>query len=638
MIHTVNRLAKSLFRKRSFIVALLQSTLILFSLLLAWSLRFEFHLPDKRTLLLAAPLLLVVRLAAIFRFNLLHGWWRYTGVSDALDIAKAVLLGSMAFFVINRYIFGILSFPLSVYLLEAMITGILLGSVRLISRVVAESVRENSNSKSLIILGAGTAAHSLIRAIKQEDSGYTAVGCLDDDYTKRNLKILGVPVLGTIDMLPRLAAELGVEEVLIAVPSATGSEMTRFVEICEHAGLRFRTVPALKDLISGELTISQCRDVNVEDLLGRKPADIDLQSVRKQLQDTIVMITGAAGSIGAELCRQVLEYGPAKLICVDHNETGIFYLERELSDKKYGDRVTYSVADIRNVERMTKLMWESKVEVVFHAAAYKHVPVMEHNVSEAVANNVFALVQLLEVAEDAGCHTFVLISSDKAVKPTSVMGCTKRLGELIMAAWPSPKMKCISVRFGNVLGSSGSVIPVFKEQIRNNLALTITHPEIVRFFMTISEAVALVLQGAVIGKHRDILVLDMGEPIRIVDLANTLVRLSGKTSEQVELKFTGLRPGEKLYEELFYDEEVVYDTSCEKIKRTQGAVMQWEVLRRHLEELQSTLFINGARPIRKKIAEIIPEYIMTKQDLANKEFVAEQAGASLSASSSELRQ
>jgi FlaA1/EpsC-like NDP-sugar epimerase len=616
MLRIVNRLAHVLLRQRSVFVAIFQCVLILCSLLISWALRFEFHLPYTRTLIVSAPLLVAVRLAAIYRFNLLHGWWKYTGISDALDIVKAVVLGSAGFFLINRLVLGAYAFPLSVYLIEGMITGVLLMGVRLASRVVAESVLEESNSKRLLIIGAGTGAHTLIRGIKQEGSGYCAVGCLDDDQSKRKLKILGVPVLGTVDMLPRVANELQVEEILIAVPSATGPEMTRFVDICQKAGVPFRTVPALKDLISGEITVGQCREVAVEDLLGREPIRIDLESVRDQLHGKVVLVTGAAGSIGSELCRQILEYGPAKLVCVDHNETGIFYLERELSVRKYGSQVKYFVADIRSVERMSKIMWECGVRAVFHAAAYKHVPVMESNVSEAVGNNVFGLVQLLEIAEEAGCETFVTISSDKAVNPTSVMGCTKRVGELIMAAWPSAKMRCISVRFGNVLGSSGSVIPVFKEQIQNGMPLTITHPEIERFFMTISEAVALVLQGSVIGEHRDILVLDMGEPVRILDLANTLVRLSGKTADQVEFKFTGLRPGEKLYEELFYQGELVASTSCEKIKRTRGCVLPWDVLRRHLDELQSTLFVDGARPIKAKICEIVPEFLQNTKTTA----------------------
>jgi len=608
MLKHVNQLATTLLHQRSWAIGTFQASLIFFSLLLAWMLRFDFHLPQRSILLTAAPVLIVIRLVVIAHCNLSHGWWRYTGVSDALDVARAVSLGSALFFLINRYGLGLTSFPISVYLLEALLTGTSLAGVRLLSRVIAESVLEDSNSVRVLIVGAGTAAQMLIREIKQPRSGYAAVGCVDDDPSKRKLKIHGIPVLGAVDELPRLVVQQAVEEILIAVPSASSTQMRRFVEICERSGARFRTVPSLRDLISGELTMKQVREVKLEDLLGREPVTIDLASVRNHLAEKVVMVTGAAGSIGSELCRQIVEYGPSKLICVDHSETGIFYLERELSRRPLGSSAHYVVADIRNTERMTKLLWEAHVEIIFHAAAYKHVPVMESNVPEAVMNNVFGLVQLLELAEEADCKTFVAISSDKAVKPTSIMGCTKRLGELILAAWPSPAMRCVSVRFGNVLGSSGSVIPVFTEQLRNGQPLTITDPEIKRFFMTIREAVSLVLQAFVIGKHREILVLDMGEPVRILDLAHTLIRLSGKHVGEVPLSFTGLRPGEKLYEDLFYDDETVLQTVCEKIKRTQGSVMEWKELKRHLEDLQSTLFVDGARPIKKKLKEIVPQY------------------------------
>ncbi len=605
----VYRSVMGLFRRRSLAVAVFQSFLVLVSLEIAWILRFsEFSLPPRQILLVSAPLLISLRLLAGARYNLLHGWWRYTGVSDALDIAKAVITASIPFLVVNRYLLGIKAFPLTVYAIELLLTGCMFGAVRLWSRILAESVLDNSGSKRMIIIGAGIGAQMLVREMKQSNTGCIAVGCLDDDRSKRNLKIHGVPVLGPVSMLPNLVRAEDIDEVLIAVPSATGAQMTRFVNFCEESNVRFRTVPSLKDLISGELTLKQVREVNVDDLLGREPVRIDLESVRAHLTGKAVMVTGAAGSIGSELCRQIIEYGPSKLVCVDNNETGIFYLERELCSRSYSSRVQYSVADIRNAKRMTKIMWEAQVKTVFHAAAYKHVPVMEMNVPEAVTNNVFGLMELLKVAEEAGCHTFVTISSDKAVNPTSVMGCTKRLGELVMASWPSTSMRCISVRFGNVLGSRGSVIPLFNEQIRNGLPLTITHPDIERFFMTITEAVSLVLQGAVVGEHRDILVLDMGAPIRILDLAKTLVRLSGKNLADVKFEFTGLRPGEKLWEDLFYDDEVVTDTSFKKIKRTQGSVLEWSMLKEHLQELQSTLFVDGARPIKKKIKEIIPEY------------------------------
>ena len=385
--------------------------------------------------------------------------------------------------------------------------------------------------------------------------------------------------------------------------------MRRFVSMCEKTGLPFRTVPGLAELLCDRTSLRNVRNVRLEDLLGREPIHLDLNSVRAHVKGRVVMVTGAAGSIGSELCRQIVGFEPSRLVCVDQNETGIFYLERELPAHSKNLSVVYCVADVCDSARMRKIFAENRVSIVFHAAAYKHVPVMESNVPEAVSNNVFGLTRLLEVAENAGCKGFVMISSDKAVNPSSVMGCTKRIGELILAAWPADGMRCLSVRFGNVLGSSGSVVPLFQEQLRNNQPLTITHPEIRRYFMTISEAVSLVLQGFAIGDHGDILVLDMGEPIRILDMAHTLIKLCGKAKDGVEIKFTGLREGEKLFEELFYPNEQVLPTVCGKIKRTKnGSLVLWPELSHHLEELRACMHVNGSALLRQKMREIVPEY------------------------------
>ncbi|HEV2698704.1 MAG TPA: nucleoside-diphosphate sugar epimerase/dehydratase, partial [Terriglobales bacterium] len=426
--------------------------------------------------------------------------------------------------------------------------------------------------------------------------------------SKAAVRIGGAPVLGSVDQLPSVVEAYAPDEVLIAVPSASGRQMQRFVEICERANAMFRTVPTLRDVIDGKIAISKFRQVRVEDLLGRDPVNIDLEAVRSRIANRVVMVTGAAGSIGSELCRQVLEYEPAELLCVDQSETGIFYLERELSSQRNGCRQVFMVADIGDTQRMEKIFSQHVPEVVFHAAAYKHVPVMEANVGAAVTNNVLALLDLLGAADDKGCKSFVLISSDKAVNPTSTMGATKRIGELIISRRPSKGMRSVAVRFGNVLGSSGSVIPVLQEQLRNGKPLTVTHPEIKRFFMTTREAVSLVLQAFAIGEHGDTLVLDMGKPVKIVDLAQTLIQLSGSKNDEVEIEFTGLRPGEKLLEELFYPDEIVCETSCPKIKKARHAVRPWSELQSQLDELRGTLYIDGSSPIRAKLKQIIPEY------------------------------
>ena len=468
-----------------------------------------------------------------------------------------------------------------------------------------------------MLIGAGSAAQIVIREIKRMRNSYEVVGCVDDDRSKFGIKIHGVPVIGSVDQLPALLAAHPVDEVLIAVPSATGKQMQRFVGSASKSGIRFKTVPALRDIINGQGSIREFRDVNLEDLLGRDAVEIDLRSVRERIEGRVVLVTGAAGSIGSELCRQILEYGPAALLCLDQSETGIFYLQQELSKLRADSHTIFCVADVGDHERLRKVFTEHSPEVVFHAAAYKHVPVMERNVQEAVKNNVFALLNLLEIAEGNGCETFVVISSDKAVNPTSIMGATKRVDELIISCRPANGMRCVSVRFGNVLGSNGSVVPIFQEQLRTGQTLSITHPEIKRFFMTGHEAVSLVLQAFAIGEHGDTLVLDMGEPVRILDLARTLIRLSGRSEREVGIEFTGLREGEKLTEELFYATEEVHPTRFEKIKRTRSPLDGWCKLHRHLDELRTSMSVDGAEPVRRKIKEIVPEYSYESNNLPN---------------------
>ena len=601
-------LARALLSRNSWFVGAFQALLIFVSLILAWFLRFDFTLPDRRMLVGAACLLILVRISMIGAFGLLHGWWRYTGLSDAFDVTKCVFSGSVIFIILSRAIYK-QAFPRAIYLLEPLLTAGMLIGVRIFSRVLAESVRQDlAAATKVLLIGAGVGAQMVVREISRPGSEYAPLGFVDDDQSKHGLKIEGLPVFGAVDRLPGLVAHYPVDEILIAVPSASSQQMQRFVEICERARVKFRTVPALRDVIAQRVSISDFRDVNVEDLLGRNPVEIDLHSVRSEICGRSVVVTGAAGSIGSEICRQLLDHEPATLVCVDQSETGMFYLERELLARNGHTSLRCHVADVGNRKRMDKIFREVHPEAIFHAAAYKHVPLMEENVSAAVQNNVFGLMNLLEAASENDCRRFVLISSDKAVNPSSVMGATKRIGELIIAHQPTNGMRCLSVRFGNVLGSSGSVIRTLQEQLRNREPLTVTHPEVNRFFMTIREAVSLVLQASVIGEKGDTLVLDMGQPILILDLVRTLIQLSGKNENDVAIRFTGLRDGEKLSEELFYENEDVGLTSFPKIKRARGHVREWHALRSQLEELEETLFLNGADSIRAKIKEILPEY------------------------------
>lgn len=605
----IHRLPKSFFLLglRAWFIGIFEAALVLASFVVAWMLVNNFRVPGTRVLLIVSPILLSLRLVSIAYFGLLHGWWRYAGIGDILDILKSVVTGSAVIWPILWIALGPAHFPVSVLILEAFLTAAFLAGVRVLSRILAESIRDYSPLKTRIALfGAGYTAQLIIREACRPETTYIVVACFDDNISKRGMKLSGVPVVGSCDALPEFIEKYNIQEVLVAVPSATSGQMRRFVSICEDSGVRFRTVPALRDFIAGQGTIEQIRDVELDDLLGREPVQLDLNSVHKHIKGKAVMITGAAGSIGSELTRQILGYAPSILLCVDQNETGIFYLQRELAARA-GETAVYVVADIGDSERMRKLCSTYSVEIIFHAAAYKHVPVMETNVQEAVSNNVFALTRLLNVAERTGCKKFVMISSDKAVNPTSIMGCTKRIGELILSAWPADGMQCVSVRFGNVLGSSGSVVPVFQELIKRNCPLSITHPDVERFFMTIREAVALVLQASVIGTHGDILVLDMGDPIRIVDLAQTLIRLSGRQVNQIPIQFTGLRPGEKLFEELFYPTERILQTECSKIRRTSTQIAEWSELERQLEHLHASLYVDGPDPVRARMMQIVPE-------------------------------
>ena len=434
---------------------------------------------------------------------------------------------------------------------------------------------------------------------------------MDDDPSKSGMNINGIKVLGRVEDLPNLVELHDVDEILIAVPSATDKQMERFLEICDQTEVQFRTLPGLKEILNGTVSIKELREVRLEDLLGRRPVNMDLAAVRREIEGRCVLITGAAGSIGSELCRQIIQYDPACLVCVDQCETGLFHLQADLKRRRIHSDLIVRVADITDSERMRAIFESYMPGTVFHAAAYKHVPMMEANVEEAIKNNVIGLITLLDLAEETECESFVLVSSDKAVNPRSIMGATKRIGELVLASRPNAGMRCASVRFGNVLGTAGSVVPVLQEQLRNNEPLTLTHPEARRFFMTLGEAVALVIQAFAIAEHGDILVLDMGEQVRILDLARNLVKLSGKHLDDVSVTYTGLRPGEKIDEELFYVTEQVLSTSHDRINRARGTITPWTELQKKLDELQVHLASADPDQLRRRVQDLVPEYSWT---------------------------
>lgn len=597
---------KMLLRHTGWFIGLFQAALIFLSLVFAWLLRFDFSLPDRPLLISAAPILILLRLGSLGACGAFHGWWKYTGVSDVIDLLKGIALGSAAFVVSMRFVFAESAFPRSIYFLEPLVTLMLLAGVRFFSRALFDSVRQDErSSKRVALIGAGVAGQMILRELRQPHSHCLAVACVDDDSSKHGLKIQGVPVMGTIAELPLVLSKNPVDEVLIAVPSATAVQMRRFVAVCKEAGVKCRTVPSLREIIAGEVSVNQIRDVNVEDLLGREPVQLHLEAVLPRFRNKCVLVTGAAGSIGSELCRQLLACHPRRLICADRNETGMFYLHRELESRCTDVRARFCVTDVSNADEISRLCENERPEVIFHAAAYKHVSLMQNCSREAIRNNVFALLTLLDAAGQNGCDSFVFISSDKAVRPTSVMGATKRVGELILSSRPAENMRCISVRFGNVLGSNGSVVPIFQQQIRTGSALTITHPDVCRFFMTIHEAASLVLQAFAIGRHGEILVLDMDRPVCILDLAKALIRLSGKSLSEIEIRFSGLRPGEKLREELFYDYESIVPTSHPKVQNACGLAVDWGLLQFQLTKLKSAVSVESDAAICARLHAIV---------------------------------
>ena len=595
-----------LLRWRNWIILVMQSIAIATALLSAWLLRFDFTVPHRPLLFSSAALLLVIRLSTMYYYKLNHGYWRYTGIVDLKDLIKAVSLGSLILFVFMR-VSRVWMIPFSIYVLEGVLAFLFLGGLRVSVRMFSQwrQSRQLGTRTPVLVVGAGSAAVLLMQGLGA--TNYVVVGLVDDDPVKRRTMLCGVPVFGPIDQLPLLAHRLAACEILIAIPSATAVQMLRITDFCVRAGLPFRTMPSLADLIGGKVRPSELRDVNLDELLHREPVELEADSVRVRLADRVVMVTGAAGSIGAELCKQILRFLPRKLICVDQAETPLFNLQQHTLGGP-NRNIVFSVADITDTEQMRRLLQDYEVQVIFHAAAYKHVPMTEANPYEGFKNNVFGLLHLVEAAEECGCEDFLLISSDKAVNPSSLMGCTKRLGEMIVGSREMTQMRCVSVRFGNVLGSQGSVVPVFQEQIRTRRSVTVTHPDMTRYFMTIPEAVCLVLQAFAVGEHGNVLVLDMGQPVRIRDLAQALIRMSGLKEQDVPIVYTGMRPGEKLSEQLFYDSEVRRPTTISKIMCAESDLPSWTDLRHHLDELAVAARSRSGELIRSKVKKIIPEY------------------------------
>ena len=538
----------------------------------AFLLRFDFGLPSAylRHLAYALPIWIVVKIVVFRVAGLDRGWWRYVSVNDLLRIVAGNFAGSV-FSCIAILFIAPAGFPRSIYLLDLMICFLGTSGVRMIVRMMAEATSQGTKGtleRNTLIYGAGEAGITLLREIQRNPKLlYRVRGFLDDRPDKKGVHILGAPVLGGGDQVQALVSKHNIEIILIAIPSATGTEMTRILERCHAAGADCKTIPGLGEVIEDGGLAGHIRAVAVEDLLGRKPVRLEENQIRATLEGRVVLVTGAAGSIGSELCRQIARFYPAGIVGFDMAESPLFEIDREMRQAFPVVPFYPEIGSIQNRTRLDEILCQYSPSVVYHAAAYKHVPLMEAHVFEAIENNVFGTYNVAMAAAEHGVDDFVMISSDKAVRPTNVMGATKRIAELLLLALQNGRTKYVAVRFGNVLGSNGSVIPIFKKQIAAGGPVTVTHPEMRRFFMTIPEACQLVLQAAVIGEGGQICVLDMGEPVKIVDLARKLILLSGlKPDEDIKIEFTGMRPGEKLYEELNTMLEDTAPTAHEKIR------------------------------------------------------------------------
>lgn len=617
-----------LLHNRIWFVVIIQSLAIIAAFILSFQVRFDFSVPvDYRARgIELIPALVAIKIAIFWYSGLLKGWWRYVSMPDLIRITKGNVLGSFVFVAYVVFAYRLEQIPRSVLVLDFVFCFLLTGGMRFVIRAIRENYfpilrRKLEASRPVLIVGAGEAGQIMAREIRSNPKlNAQVVGFIDDDPLKRRELFQGVKVLGTLADLDSIVEKTDAEEIIIAIPSATGEQVHSIVHSCKQVEVKFKILPGVGDLINGRVSIQQLRDVDLEDLLGREAISLDTDQIASYLKGKRVLVTGAGGSIGSELCRQIIRFSPAKLILFENAETPLFHIENELSKMHPEIRLVPIIGDVRNRARVVGIFDEQLPEVVFHAAAYKHVPMMECNPAEAVSNNVQGSRIVAENAHAFGVETFVMVSTDKAVRPTNVMGASKRAAELfVQSLAKESKTRFVTTRFGNVLGSNGSVIPTFREQIRKGGPVTVTDPEVTRFFMTIPEAAQLVLQAGHMGQGGEIYLFDMGEPVKIVNLAEEMIRLSGyRPHEDIEIVFTGLRPGEKLYEELLLTDEGTLPTHHEKICIANSATPDYEQMLSQVECLITAARDLDFPAVREGLQVIVPEYTPTSPPSRNR--------------------
>ena len=556
------------------------------------------------------PLVVVAQGANFWFFGLYRGVWRFASIPDLIRILKAVVAGLLitaaVVFLFNR-LEGV---PRSIFLLDGILLLLFLGGPRLAYRWFKDRHLYNTGGKRALIVGAGRSGEMLIRdMLRDSSSHYCPVALVDDDRRKVGKDIHGLPVAGTCDDIPVIISSYEIDLIVIALPSASTLQIRRVVEICERTGCPFRTLPRLQDIVSGRASLKDLRDVHIEDLLGREPITLDWGSITQGCRQKVVIVTGGGGSIGAELCRQIARLDPKRLVVFERSEYNLFCVEQELKEKFPALSVVVVLGDVADVAVFDRVCRDYRPQVVFHAAAYKHVPMLEQQVRQAMVNNVIGTHVVAQTADRYGCETFVLISTDKAVNPSNVMGATKRLAEMVCEGWGQrSRTRFVTVRFGNVLGSSGSVVPLFREQIARGGPVTVTHPEVTRYFMTIPEACQLILQASIIGERGEILLLDMGEPVKISYLAEQLILLSGKKpGEDIEIRYTGLRPGEKMFEELYHGAEKLTPTKHPKILHVQSRTGDAKRFEDSFSKLKSACDEVDEATLKEILLELVPE-------------------------------